>query len=1256
MPNVLVETDSDSKTARNAYHLHCASQQAGSICTQNKQVLDLGSLNSTPLLKSSSTPKAAVTCLPDKINLMKEEDMLDAMQLSATRCLTKTESNLSNPSSELKEPSEKAACIVSGEGSLHQNEEETDETESTLKKRWIFIEDVKQKCAYLKHKFLIDGVEFSQGTAYNSPVLEFHSPNRNNSTEKLNCLPGAMKEYESLPCPWEKRLNSVSFLRPKPRNESLEVETSTQFQKVTPDVEEDSFWGITTLDGEKNETMLNLSDMAEAKSGNIFNILHADYPGKGYRVIKKASGPDLSTIYYHWSDRKECKSFSSPSDKLVFLQPQVSKLDTVVCDSQATTDNQQQTLTSDHGVFPCEHPEAEGDQAEREKNKANPDSDNKFCIKGQSHDRDCHNQTFTIDGVKIGAGYANRGICVTEYVPTGQLQIESSFSIKAEMTELGSAFKEQLKISPEGDYDNHNHNNGDDNCNEGDGDYDDEGDDKMDMMMMVAMPKMAMVMMINTLIMKMNVISNDDFEFEEFYIDDDLDKTEQIQPLSTGSDIPSLMKEKASNGTDQSTKQFTSNDQPNSQCRMEQHDSTRPYSSRYSASCEHLQHRTPVIPQNLAHQSSENICQSAMCKSSELEDVRHKVLSRQSASDKAISPSRNASVHLIARSHCNSRNREGVPAKSGAKQSSVSDRLRSGISDPSLSISVMREKGVGTSQTGDDTSQQEATLADDINIEDENTLAIASPNLDDSIAALEILPARNETLGQRRESENGKAFVSMKNEASQTSADTYATIPNQNTCDSDSVESDLWVKQKLSVIQGKIQRRKSRPGYVISSDEEDTSCFRDLSPISHTAIKTASSCFPNTSCPNKVLKPKKSRSFLDLGIQVNENYSKVMEELKNKYKSRRIQTDASSSNERRKSDSLWEIKPKICKSGISQQSNLPTSSKRYVDNISSNISLKRKQHKVMNFNSVCVHSEFDSRKNGPSERKPSPFRETMHQTKDFKKKSFPDYCHLKESYPEESKQFNMPEQSPNKESRKPPILRKQSKESISSFTSLATPHSKTKLPIEEKISLDEFTEVSEEERSDQHLDTGYLQPSASKRTKYSSQETPSMKITENWLNNQNFKHRFSPVSQDHLQAAQDQEKWSLTSGKRSVAWSEHSKHSIVSFSNCEAQENVGSSSIISTKSGSKKVSLHHRHEARKDMFSNSEWSHHRGERTSKKGRHESFDKKKPLKNETDDLKSAYKDENTHLKEIVTESDEHLVTVDLENSGTKCGRK
>ncbi|GFS27207.1 hypothetical protein ElyMa_005246200 [Elysia marginata] len=376
---------------------------------------------------------------------------------------------------------------------------------------------------------------------------------------------------------------------------------------------------------------------------------------------------------------------------------------------------------------------------------------------------------------------------------------------------------------------------------------------------------------------------NDDFEFLEYYIDDDLNKLDQVQGMSPGASqavetVPGILnKDFKLCPTDQSitsTSKSILNEQPNL-------DLSKKASFRDSAvpTSKNLEHRPPLFPRT---KSIENTCQSALSKNTEFEDIRQKILSRRSASDKDLSASKG--INLIARSQGGAKSRERVPVKpGGTKQSFMSDGLRSGASDPSLSVSFLRDKKT-------DTSLIETYAADDTNPEEENTLATASQSLDEMApGVVSCLSEEPNVKMNRKEALCTSKRIVRKEKASQAELDTVE-VRKYEIQDSDSIESDQWVKAKLGTIQKKIQRRKARPEYIISSDEDDGNGFLNLplAPVSSTKQNGKHSHYLSKNIPT----PNRCRSLIDIGIHMNENYSKVMEELKVSCRERRSQINA----------------------------------------------------------------------------------------------------------------------------------------------------------------------------------------------------------------------------------------------------------------------------------------------------------------------------------------------------------------------------
>ena len=394
---------------------------------------------------------------------------------------------------------------------------------------------------------------------------------------------------------------------------------------------------------------------------------------------------------------------------------------------------------------------------------------------------------------------------------------------------------------------------------------------------------------------------NDEFEFHEYYIDDDLNKMDQMQQMTLENELLSSQYEKTSiTASKQLGLPLTLNQQASKV--NENRENISKVASKYqpklessslASSCDSaistsikLDRRPLLIPRT-RHCPIENICQSAMTKSTELENARQKVLSRQSASDKDLSLYKG--VHLIARNQGSYRGREGVPAKPGVKQTFVSDSLRSGASDPSFSTSLVKERGT-------DTSQQETSLGDDTNCEDENTLIITSQDLDEPTAGGSCWSKGKKDEIKIKGGLQMPEKIFCKDEASQVELE-YCAMRPYEVQPSDSVESDEWVKAKLGNIHRKIQRRKARTEYLISSDEDDESLSHNQLPgrttLSATSIKSFLH-FPKTGYTLDMPKPNRCKSLFDMGIHMDENYSKVMEELKFTYKARRNWINASS--------------------------------------------------------------------------------------------------------------------------------------------------------------------------------------------------------------------------------------------------------------------------------------------------------------------------------------------------------------------------
>ena len=198
--------------------------------------------------------------------------------------------------------------------------------ETNIQRRRAFIEDIKQKYPHLREKDSPDArVETSSRFAYHSPVLEFHSPHRGVATDKLRVIPLTIEEdSESKTTTGEK--TQVGAMTTSEAEETLETRMVTLDRKPSPrgtSFEDDSFWAIKSMSQKENQCGMQGSDVGDGGK-DVFNILHADYPEKGYRVIMKAEEKGLSTIYYQGGIQTTESSSEHPPGEITKSQAERS--------------------------------------------------------------------------------------------------------------------------------------------------------------------------------------------------------------------------------------------------------------------------------------------------------------------------------------------------------------------------------------------------------------------------------------------------------------------------------------------------------------------------------------------------------------------------------------------------------------------------------------------------------------------------------------------------------------------------------------------------------------------------------------------------------------------------------------------------------------------------------------------------------------------------------------------------------------------
>ncbi|XP_059174926.1 uncharacterized protein LOC131955028 isoform X2 [Physella acuta] len=270
-----------------------------------------------------------------------------------------------------------------------------------------------------------------------------------------------------------------------------------------------------------------------------------------------------------------------------------------------------------------------------------------------------------------------------------------------------------------------------------------------------------------------------DFEFHEYYIDDDFGNNEK-DPYTQLSllDCNASTREKQTDLDYDFTENVTSKP---------------PMFPKQSKTI------SQYFERNLA-QAYGNKSHSALT-SSHTEEKLNKVTLKTSLSDKDTHRRDNGSVSFSKQGKGSPviKTREGVPAKLNGR--SISECHRVGKSETSVSLSFP-DGGNKTEDADDDTLCQ---------IEKETDLNTAG--LDDS-----IMVTCPEEISADPVKENKTISPVKMNVECQTTAVESNPVPTND--DSDSSDSDIWIRMQLDKIQKKIKRRKARENYIISSDEE----------------------------------------------------------------------------------------------------------------------------------------------------------------------------------------------------------------------------------------------------------------------------------------------------------------------------------------------------------------------------------------------------------------------------------------------------
>ncbi|GFS27205.1 hypothetical protein ElyMa_005246000 [Elysia marginata] len=278
------------------------------LSSHSRQTGTLGSLNSTPNLKSSSTPKViltnnskrTLTCDPQPApnnNPKPAAKPADCQYVVDSLTL-----NESQPLLNSAKPDREAEVMKEEEGPA-------DSKKPAIQKRRAFIEDIKQKYLLLEGKSLSE--DASPDLRYRSPLLKFRSPDqgrlRENSTiapETEEEEPGGKPSSEVKTCT-DTTLNLFAG-HCSPVLNTSQPKTMLVGGKVSPkctSFEDDSFWAITSLGLKEDKNIMTRSDNLKTEN-DVFNVLHADYPRQGCRVVVKAEGLDVHTSYYQGREQQ----------------------------------------------------------------------------------------------------------------------------------------------------------------------------------------------------------------------------------------------------------------------------------------------------------------------------------------------------------------------------------------------------------------------------------------------------------------------------------------------------------------------------------------------------------------------------------------------------------------------------------------------------------------------------------------------------------------------------------------------------------------------------------------------------------------------------------------------------------------------------------------------------------------------------------------------------------------------------------------
>ncbi|RUS91594.1 hypothetical protein EGW08_000567, partial [Elysia chlorotica] len=283
--------------------------------------------------------------------------------------------------------------------------------ESHFQRRRALIDDIKQKHLLDKSPRTNDS---SPGFQYSSPVLKFHSPDHRRLSEKLKLSFGAVEENPE--CKSSSRTEEHDEKVTKVvEDQALGVDSETPQSVLTgtyatvprrTSFEDDSFWAVTTLGLTEDKSLLEGSVAPQAEK-DIFGLLHADFPGKDCRVIVKAEGLSLGTLYYHRGEQFQMSSSRPVANEdmaaaIRGIHSQVSQPKLSNCGPLGESPDSKTAQVNDQRMEPI----VDDPQILAHNAQDSPGKGDRAAVKDETEEgvldcldgvKDIHNETFTLD-------------------------------------------------------------------------------------------------------------------------------------------------------------------------------------------------------------------------------------------------------------------------------------------------------------------------------------------------------------------------------------------------------------------------------------------------------------------------------------------------------------------------------------------------------------------------------------------------------------------------------------------------------------------------------------------------------------------------------------------------------------------------------------------------------------------------------------------------------------------------------------------